>query len=765
MSKTFTGLGSFEPCGASPRLAPMRHIQCAIRIVCISLLLTASPSFAGWEEGQAAIDREQYAEALAHFKPLAEQGEARAQASVAAMYRYGLGVPKDAATALVWLRKAESQGHVSAIFRLGEMAEYGEGQPADIAVAVGYYRRAADLGHPRAQAVLGALHADGHGVAQDDGLAVQWYEKAAAQDDAMAQTNLGRMYKRGRGVTQDPKRAFALFEKAAQQGHARGQAELGIAYMDAIGVAEDGAAGVKWLRAAAEQESALGRFRLAWAYLEGNGVAADPAQAAGLFKQSAEQGLTAGMREYGRRLEFGEGVAADLAQARGWYERAAKEDDALSMYYLGTMYDEGNGITSDKAHAAYWYLRAARLDHAGALNDLGALYFNGEFVAKNMVLAHALFLRAKEAGDTNATGNLEKTQAALGSADRLAAQALSKQMANAKGMDEALSASLLAAQGRSAKAPDFHAVCLPMAPDPSAAQAEAWARDAHDRGFLWRIRKGEHSSYLYGTLHVVKMPWGLPGPRLMETLDAVDVVAVEADIQKMQETGNRLKLGSADTRPLDPALMERFNALAGPACAEVAKKTKASPLMLTTLITMREAAAQDLYITLAPDLLLPQVARNRKLKVEALEAPQRVFDTVESKLGGEFEASLQGMLKSPPEYRRRLLAGLASLWESGDFDRLETYESWCNCTKTEVDRRVLQGLNDDRNEGMAQAIDAIHSKGQRVLAAVGSFHMIGEKSLLKLLTAKGYSVERVPPLRPAGPTPSEIRVVQAPSGN
>jgi uncharacterized protein YbaP (TraB family) len=30
---------------------------------------------------------------------------------------------------------------------------------------------------------------------------------------------------------------------------------------------------------------------------------------------------------------------------------------------------------------------------------------------------------------------------------------------------------------------------------------------AQDRGFLWRISKGGHTSHLYGTVHIAKQGW------------------------------------------------------------------------------------------------------------------------------------------------------------------------------------------------------------------------------------------------------------------
>lgn len=71
------------------------------------LLLTATrPAVGAYEDGIAALNRQDYPRALAELRPLAEQGHPKAQWALAYMYRRGLGVPKDADRADDWERRA-----------------------------------------------------------------------------------------------------------------------------------------------------------------------------------------------------------------------------------------------------------------------------------------------------------------------------------------------------------------------------------------------------------------------------------------------------------------------------------------------------------------------------------------------------------------------------------------------------------------------------------------------------------------------------------
>ncbi len=84
-----------------------------------------APAWAGWDKGQAAYQRGDYATALREFRPLAEQGIAEAQFNLGLMYLNGDGVPQDYAEAVKWYRKAAEQGNADGQHNLGAM--YGKG--------------------------------------------------------------------------------------------------------------------------------------------------------------------------------------------------------------------------------------------------------------------------------------------------------------------------------------------------------------------------------------------------------------------------------------------------------------------------------------------------------------------------------------------------------------------------------------------------------------------------------------------------------------
>jgi len=92
-----------------------------------------------------------YAAELTRIRPLAEQGDAKAQTILGNLYRYGRGVTKDTKEAVRWYRKAAKQGHAWAQTTLGRMYRRGLGIAIDYKEAVRWFRLAANGGYAPAQ--------------------------------------------------------------------------------------------------------------------------------------------------------------------------------------------------------------------------------------------------------------------------------------------------------------------------------------------------------------------------------------------------------------------------------------------------------------------------------------------------------------------------------------------------------------------------------------------------------------------------------------
>jgi TPR repeat protein len=84
----------------------------------------ATPSTAGpFEDGLDAARRADYAAVLRLWAPLAEQGDARAQANLGLLYSNGRGVSQDYVSAYMWFDLAAAGGNEEAEKRRDTMAK------------------------------------------------------------------------------------------------------------------------------------------------------------------------------------------------------------------------------------------------------------------------------------------------------------------------------------------------------------------------------------------------------------------------------------------------------------------------------------------------------------------------------------------------------------------------------------------------------------------------------------------------------------------
>ena len=113
----------------------------------LSLICLAVPAWADFQAGMDARNRGNFAKALREWRPLAEQGDARAQYYLGLLYENGDGVPQDYVKAHEWYEKSAAQGEANAQFYLGMMSAFGRGGPLDLAQAHMWYSLAAGNGH------------------------------------------------------------------------------------------------------------------------------------------------------------------------------------------------------------------------------------------------------------------------------------------------------------------------------------------------------------------------------------------------------------------------------------------------------------------------------------------------------------------------------------------------------------------------------------------------------------------------------------------
>jgi uncharacterized protein len=288
--------------------------------------------------------------------------------------------------------------------------------------------------------------------------------------------------------------------------------------------------------------------------------------------------------------------------------------------------------------------------------------------------------------------------------------------------------------------------CPPFPTQPADETLQALMQNAKDRGFLWTIEKDGVTSHLFGTIHVNKLDWMFLGPKTMQAAMSSAVVAMELDPldPAVQQGMSDLSKVGIERYELSPSLATRMKAAARKVCVPDAALDQSHPVMQMILLGLFDARFEGLEASYGVELFLSGFSRQVKKEIVSLESPELQLKTLlSSAKTDQIEGIEQNLTLLEQGEGRRKVARMAQAWGTSNLDDFESIGQWCNCMNTERERAEFRKLNDDRNPGMADAIDKLHKQGKSVFAAVGSLHMTGPKSLPKLMAQKGYKVERV----------------------
>lgn len=356
-----------------------------------------------------------YADAIARYQTLGDQGSATAQRRLGDIYLEGKGVPRDASEAARWYDKAARQNDLQAIAQLGMLYTQGRGVRPDWKEAHRLLQKAALGGNVPAMREYAFMLLDGRGQPANRLEALQWYQKAAEVGDTNAMEMLGVIFEYYPPPNLDEARRW--YQRAADAGDAGAMYSLSTIYGDGRGIAQDKAAEQAWLdkalaagSGAAYQEMARRALRqtppdreAAEQWLERGALAGDGECAYQLSRskdgETALKWLRLGAEKRNpnacfalySRLVQNKDQPADMAEADRALHCAAELGHGEAMYRLGR--------SRPPAEAAAWYERAIRLHHAEALNAYGELLEKGLGVPRNPELAKEYFKTAAEMGN------------------------------------------------------------------------------------------------------------------------------------------------------------------------------------------------------------------------------------------------------------------------------------------------------------------------------------------------------------------------------
>jgi TPR repeat protein len=304
-------------------------------------------SVLGWEYLRRRMPTDDVGRGLGYLQQGASEGHVGAMLLLGDAYFRGVGIPKSAIAAEIWLTRAARFGKPHSLFRLAKAYEDGAvtGQP-DLANACRLYYEANINGARSARERLAELAGKGdvHAL-RAQRLVLLWDSARGADivtprlkeairtleekypDDPQVLVAIGSAYWNPELGNPDYKKAFAYFDRAAKAGSAEGRALRARLMVEGYGTKKDVSAGLAEWRALEEMNNpeAIGQlgYFYYWGPVGAAGLTKDPEKALSYSKRAADFGEYSGQMNTATCYEFGIGVSKDYALAAYYYQMVA----------------------------------------------------------------------------------------------------------------------------------------------------------------------------------------------------------------------------------------------------------------------------------------------------------------------------------------------------------------------------------------------------------------------------------------------------------
>jgi uncharacterized protein len=282
-----------------------------------------------------------------------------------------------------------------------------------------------------------------------------------------------------------------------------------------------------------------------------------------------------------------------------------------------------------------------------------------------------------------------------------------------------------------------HAAGVQQDPAPGAPQA------ARESGILFRAVKEDKAVFLFGTIHLGNAAFYPLGPRVLQPLRRSARLLVETDVLDpglgeafrrygLQESPNHLS-------PEQQKIVDELFHL-GAMDPRFGMRIKAD-LLAGTLVGF-DARRLGYTTAYSAESFLLGFARALNIEVVELEGIRAQLSMNDAMPPQERHDMLVATIDSISngEARKRI-ARIVDAWQSNDLERLTAMhaETGPASSQPEYFRQQMA----QRNRLLADRIVEQSAAHQRVFAAVGVLHLIGETSVQALLTKAGYRVERL----------------------
>ena len=263
---------------------------------------------------------------------------------------------------------------------------------------------------------------------------------------------------------------------------------------------------------------------------------------------------------------------------------------------------------------------------------------------------------------------------------------------------------------------------------------------------VWQVSNGDNTLYIGGTLHILS-PSDYPLPKAYDkAYQKSDVLVFETDMQSVTSPAfaakvmqqNTYQNGKTIADDLSDDTYQKLTEFLKARQLPVEQVVTLKPAMLGLTLTMMEYQRAGLTSQGVDAHFFAKGAEQEK-QIDWFESPDEQLAFISKMADGQEDAFIRYTLEDIQELDK-LIGPMKKHWRNGDMDALHTI-TLKDFKKTYPD--VYEDLLVDRNANWLPKIKALIKTPETEFILVGTLHMPGDKGVLRLLEAQGYTVTQL----------------------
>ena len=270
--------------------------------------------------------------------------------------------------------------------------------------------------------------------------------------------------------------------------------------------------------------------------------------------------------------------------------------------------------------------------------------------------------------------------------------------------------------------------------------------------FLWEVKKGEQTFYLFGTMHLGDPKLQMLPKALKVAIDKSDEVRTEIPMDVSFQMKSAVLMMRSDSRSLQEIIPKALYQRTENYIKQINPQLNLVPFdkmklwALSAVVSMlKNQLKYPMLQAIDSEIYHYAQSKNKGVGgIETIEEQIIAMDkfTLEEQIMG-LESTLDYL-----EQNNDFMEEMKHLYMLGDEKKMMAF---IEGTMFKIEKykkfeeKFMQVLLYDRNVRMAQRIEALlqEDPAKRYLFAFGVMHFLGKKSVVEYLESKGYSVSRM----------------------